>query len=171
MTRKMDREVGISKEDMAFMPRFFARFTKGKKNECWEAAGYPIGGGYVQIRMAKRRLQRIHRISYKYYIGNIPIGLHVLHSCDNPRCVNPSHLFIGTDQDNADDKISKGRQGAARGERNKGCKLTNKQVLEIRRVHNKCLGSKNGTKNLASKYNVHPSTIQRIVNNKRWRHL
>ncbi len=71
-----------------------------------------------------------HRIAWEEANGPIPEGLHVLHSCDNPPCCNVGHLFLGTAQDNADDKVAKGRQ--LQGERHPGAKLTWGQVEAIR---------------------------------------
>lgn len=65
--------------------------------------------GYGQILVDKVS-QRAHRIAYEMYIGKIPDGLQVLHTCDNRSCVNPDHFFLGTNQDNVDDKVKKGRQ-------------------------------------------------------------
>lgn len=68
-------------------------------------------GGYGQISVAGRRSpQPAHRVAYEVFVGPIPEGLHVLHDCDNPPCINPSHLRVGTVQDNADDKVERHRQ-------------------------------------------------------------
>jgi hypothetical protein len=71
-----------------------------------------------------------HRFSYELVHGLIPDGLHVLHRCDNPPCVNPTHLFLGTNADNVRDRDTKGR--GARGTAHWNCRLTDEEVAEIR---------------------------------------
>jgi hypothetical protein len=73
--------------------------------QCWVWIGALIRGGYGQFRG-----ERSHRFAYRNLVGEIPDGILVLHRCDNPVCVNPAHLFLGTPQTNMDDKVSKGRQ-------------------------------------------------------------
>ena len=73
-----------------------------------------------------------HRTSYDTFVGPIPEGMHVLHRCDNPPCVNPEHLFLGSNTDNNNDKVAKGRARGAMGERNTKAKLTWAQVEAIR---------------------------------------
>lgn len=87
--------------------RFFKKVKIDSVTQCWEwqsnkSCGY--GNFYY-----KKRQWKAHRISYIYYIGEIPEGMNVLHSCDNPGCVSPFHIFIGTQLDNMHDMIKKGR--------------------------------------------------------------
>ena len=83
--------------------RFWEKVNK--TNECWEwIAGKSHGYGVFWIN---GKLLRAHRVAWSIYNGGIPEGLLVLHKCDNPACVNPDHLFIGTQQDNVDDMITK----------------------------------------------------------------
>lgn len=89
---------------------------------CWLWTGSRFAGGYGGIRDGDRVL-RAHRVSYELYRGQIPEGLHVMHRCDNPLCVNPDHLSIGTHQDNMTDMYSKGRRIAASGLHNGAAKL------------------------------------------------
>ncbi len=96
---------------------------------CWEWTGTTVYG-YGQISSGRANI-RVHRLSYETFVGPIPEGHHVLHRCDNPPCWNPSHLFTGTDLDNARDCISKGRSN--RGERNGASKSTDAQVEDVKR--------------------------------------
>jgi hypothetical protein len=93
--------------------RFWAKVDRGDPDECWTWLAYRRPDGYGSLRMGTlgvdRRNERAHRLSWTLANGPIPAGLLVLHRCDNPSCVNPAHLFLGTDQDNADDRQSKGR--------------------------------------------------------------
>lgn len=95
--------------------RFWEKVTKG--DGCWEWQGARIPHGYGNMTVPDHGHDYAHRISWQLHNGEIPAGLWVLHHCDNPPCVRPDHLFLGTAQDNVDDSIRKGRRttrGAAR---------------------------------------------------------
>jgi DNA invertase Pin-like site-specific DNA recombinase len=87
-----------------------------------------------------------------------------MHSCDNPRCVNPRHLSVGTHQDNADDKVAKNRQARMFGEDNPASKLTEKQVIDIRT-------ERISQAEFAKLYDIDSSQISRITNNLKWTNL
>lgn len=90
--------------------RFMDKVERGAPNECWTWRGTTLPQGYGQIRIATK-MKRAHRISYAMFVGHIPTGMLVLHRCDNPSCVNPEHLFVGSYRDNAVDAVNKGRNG------------------------------------------------------------
>ncbi len=107
---------------------------------CWLWPGQVNSGGYgITIWEGKQRLA--HRISYEYHIGPIPDGLYVCHKCDVPSCINPGHFFVGTQVDNMQDMIAKGRRKYKSGYKSPGrggwtynrkpSKLTDDQVREI----------------------------------------
>jgi hypothetical protein len=79
-----------------------------KTDSCWIWNGPLFKSGYGRISNREKKL-RAHRVSYEFYVGPIPDGLNVLHRCDNPLCVNPDHLFVGTHLDNMKDMEAKGR--------------------------------------------------------------
>lgn len=140
--------------------------------ECWLWQGARFkNGGYGQFReYRKRNSARAHVFAWRLWRGAVPAGLYVLHKCDNPPCVNPNHLFLGTAKDNSDDCGRKGRNGTTRhpeivrGARNGMAKLTDGAVRAIRKSTSKL--------RVAAKcYGVSESTISRIRLGKTWRHV
>lgn len=140
--------------------RFWNKVKKG--DDCWEWVGAKLRGGYGSFRVNRKNTIQAHRFSYQINKGNISKGLYVLHTCDNPSCVNPKHLWCGTQLENMKDCYNKGR--VAKGEKAWNCKLKQTQVEEIKRKYSK--GNITQRK-LAQQYNIDPSHISRIVNNKR----
>jgi hypothetical protein len=132
---------------------------------CWEWTGHIMKKGYGQIGFMKKVIL-VHRASYETFVGKIPNGMFVCHKCDNPKCFNPNHLFVGTSQDNINDMVRKGRQRSLKGEASGQAKLTNKQVEEIRKTHIKTYpgGRGSNTAELADKFNITKSYILQLVN-------
>ena len=129
---------------------------------CWEWQSAKDGFGYGAFRFSGKTV-KAHRFSWEFYIGDIPNGLCVLHRCDNPGCVNPDHLFLGTRTDNAKDRDKKGR--CASKEKHYCAKLSEEQVKTIR---NMWINGMKGAE-IAKLYGVDQSNISRIVNNKAWK--
>jgi hypothetical protein len=132
--------------------------------ECWEWMGSLNHKGYGFI-WNKTRAALAHRVSWEMHFGAIPDELLVCHQCDNPRCVNPSHLFLGTSKDNATDAAAKGRIG--RGEHHYRSRLTEDDVRSIRRLRS----DGELMTDLARRYGVHPTTVGLIVRRETWRHV
>jgi len=159
---------------MKYVPpsiRFWRFVSKGDPNECWVWTGfrYKKGLAYGQFEEGTsppmRRTVRAHRYSWVLHNGEIPSGMQVLHRCDNPGCVNPNHLFLGTQKQNIEDMVRKGR--ASMGEKAGGAKLTSDQVIEIRSLH------KSGVKQnvIARQFGMGKMEISRIVRRLRWAHI
>lgn len=136
--------------------------------DCWLWTSAITKAGYGEMNY-RGRVKLAHRLTFRLYHGIIPAGLFVCHDCDKAyppgdltyrRCVNPSHLFLGTPQDNTDDMVAKNRQRPAFGERIGNCKLSTEQVSEIRRRWYR--GDATQTQ-LGKEYGVHTSWISRIV--------
>lgn len=145
--------------------RFLAKVQK--TDGCWNWTGY-TRKGYGMIREGGRYCRRLqaHRLAYEFFVSPIPNGMCVCHHCDNPTCVNPQHLFVGSHVDNRADTVAKNRQ--ARGERNGQAKLTSRQVHAIREQH-QAWSHQFGAKALARRYGVHRSTIFDILSGEHWR--
>lgn len=151
--------------------RILARLTRS--GECWEWCGSTNRGaahqyGYGIIRIGGRatgKLHAVHRVVYEMYCAPIPAGLDVLHSCDNPRCAKPTHLFVGTHTDNMKDKERKGRGNHPKGTQRENAKLTESQVIEILALR--------GTpqRELAARYGVSVPTICAIQTRRKWKHV
>jgi hypothetical protein len=137
--------------------RFDAKYIPEPNSGCWLWTGQIVRFGYGLIKNQNRRPRMAHRVSYELHRGHIPDGLLVCHRCDNPPCVNPAHLFLGTYADNNRDCQKKGRN--TRGERHAGAKLTTDEVRSIRRMY----AAGTSQAQLAREFGTSPATIWRII--------
>lgn len=136
-----------------------------KTDTCWWWTGIIHSNGYGRFWLNDTRFYA-HRVSYELNCGPIPPGYFVCHHCDNPLCVRPDHLFLGTPQENVADSVAKGR--SARGEKNAHTKLTEEDVIAIRETY-----AAGGIthRELAHQYNVSRKSIGDIINRRRWKHV
>jgi hypothetical protein len=136
--------------------------------KCWLWEGGIWGpGGYGCLKVDGNRV-KAHRFSWLIHNGEIPKNMRVCHHCDNVLCVNPNHLFLGTDADNLSDMVSKERQN--RGEERPAAKLTEDDVLEIKKIYKK--GSATyGARALGRKFGVSKTAIQHIIRGQNWSYL
>lgn len=135
---------------------------------CWNWTGSKRNG-YGRLIVGSRsdgsrHSETAHRYSWLVFRGEIPDGYFVCHHCDNPACVNPEHLFIGTRQDNTNDRERKNRNNHVLGERVPTSRFTEKDVVEIRQ-------SNKSSRELARIYGVSKSSIQDIKNRETWKHV
>ncbi len=144
--------------------RLGEKIQRRDPDDCWLWKGSTTPEGYGKLSVDGKTCYA-HRLSYEIDKGP-PGKLCVLHTCDNPPCCNPAHLFLGTQQENVEDRQEKKRQ--SRGEQQRSAKLTEEQVEEVRR--DCVLGSRtHGQRAFARKYGVHPTTIWAIVNGETWK--
>jgi hypothetical protein len=148
--------------------RFWEKVARRDDNECWEWTGATRQFGYGSMRGEKGTVSA-HRFSYELHYGPIPDGMHVCHSCDNPPCVNPGHLFLGDGLANTRDMDSKGRRmnPDRKGEFHSQAKLTASQVIKIRQLAQEGKTSAE----LGRQYKMADSTIRAIVRRRLWRHI
>ena len=134
---------------------------KISQSSCWEWTAARFQAGYGALRHNGRTVYA-HRLSYELHKGPIPAGLNVCHECDNRACVNPKHLFLGTDADNVADKVAKGRQ--QRGETSPMSKLTTEDVLAIR-------AATSPQWEIAKAFGISQQQVSSIKTRRRWRHV
>lgn len=134
-------------------------------HECWEWTGAKCSSGYGTFRFNKK-IESAHRISWILH-NKSPYGFCVLHKCDNPGCVRPDHLFLGTKKDNSDDMINKGRRFKFIASANGMTKLSPKDIKPIRQKKREG----RTIMSLANEYKVHASSICDIIYGRTWKHI
>jgi hypothetical protein len=145
--------------------RFFSKVAYGLASDCWYWVGsrHKLGYGIFNDKKA-------HRVSWEMYHGPIPGKLFVCHRCDVRCCVNPSHLFLGTQSDNMRDMVAKGRRGPRdfAGERNGYSKLTDEQVRLMREIRRKTGAT---YRQIAGQFGVTTMTALRAITGTSWKHI
>jgi hypothetical protein len=161
--------------------RYLDKVDKRGPEECWEWSGGRFEKGYGAFRLSAKRMVKAHRFGFELLIGPIPAGLYVCHTCDNPPCQNPRHWFLGTHKDNAHDREQKMRGryktlgplppkpkvGRARGERDGNAKLTEADVLEIRRLSTTGVSQRS----IAERFGITQVNVSSIARRRTWAHL
>jgi hypothetical protein len=137
-----------------------------KENGCWECISHSIDkSGYPKVKRDGKSYAA-SRWVYQDHFGKIPPGLVVRHKCDNPRCVNPGHLELGTVQDNINDRVTRGREGNRQGSRNGRAKLNEAMIPRILSR----LKNSERQKDIALDLGVSQQIISRIKNGGAWQH-
>lgn len=152
---------GLSEYD-----RLFKWTEVAGPNECWNWKGSRKKGWHGQWRNGLGQIELAHRAAWRIMKGEIPPGMFVLHRCDNPACMNPSHLFLGTQADNLKDMWAKGRArpGVSKGEKHGNAKLTAELVRDIR-------SSQESGVELARRLNLTTTTICDVRKRRTWKHI
>lgn len=161
---KLAHKITLSRHDV---DRFLSKVRVDKKSSCHMFAGYRTWEGYGRFSIGGYS-EVAHRVAWTIANGQVPKGLWVLHTCDNPPCVNPKHLCLGTRQDNANDMLARGRSKGAVGEGYGNAKLMKYQVRNILRLFHTdgfpvCA--------IAERHSVSHSTVRRIVLGEGWKHV
>jgi hypothetical protein len=140
------------------------------RGSCWIWRGPVDKSGYGLVRSSrpsgKRGPSRAHRVIYEELVGPIPKGKLLMHSCDNPPCVNPGHLKPGTDAENLADMARKGR--SARGSKHRAAKLTESQVMDVRRKYST---GRYTLAILAAEYGLTLTPVSQMIRGVTWKHL
>jgi hypothetical protein len=140
-------------------------YSKPTENGCINFTGSKNWFGHGEITYRGKKY-RAHRLAYIEYIGPIPEGMVICHKCDNPSCINPNHLFAGTQADNLRDAINKKRMKAPnpRGVKHGLAKLTDEKVIAIRK-------DQRTQRAIAADYGIHQTTVKNIKLNRTWKHV
>ncbi len=155
---KITKEVGV---------RFWEKVNTSGIDNCWLWNGCKDGQGYGMFWL-EGRSHRAHRVAYILWNKIENIDLDACHRCDNPGCVNPRHIFLGTHLDNMLDREAKGRNNPPKGEKQGSSILTEDAVRDIR---SRATGVRGNRTSLAKEYGVHVDTIGHIVKRKSWKHI
>lgn len=153
--------------DPELVKRFWQNVIKHPDDGCWERTSRLSPLGYGRIKHNGEEIMA-HRCSWMMMNGPIPKGMCVCHRCDNPKCVRPDHLFLGTQIDNIRDMHSKNRQRGPRGEKAALAVLTAELVTQIRTEYTAGGCTYRG---LAAKYKVSGGTVNHLINRRTWKHI
>ena len=167
MKGKVLKPIQVQYHGLTEEARFLKRVIVGNQSECWPWTGSVMKiGWHGQWRNADGKIEPTHRAAWRLFKSQIPQGSHVLHRCDNPICVNPNHLFLGSQADNARDMWTKGRAkpGVSLGERHGMSKVTESMVREIR------TSSESGV-SLSRRLGITPTTVCDIRKRRTWDHI
>jgi len=155
----------IYNKNEKLVKRFFSKVDIKGDDECWNWLVHKNSDGYGTFKYNYTSIPA-HRMLWLIFNNEIPEKMYVLHTCDNPSCCNPKHLFLGTQKDNMIDMVNKGRNCNLKGEEHGGSKFTWKQVNEIRKLYLTCNYTQ---KQLSLMYNSSGGNIDSILNNKTWK--
>lgn len=147
--------------------RFWKYVDVRSDDECWHWLASTTKDGYGRFYFRKRNVPA-HRASWMMHFGEIPDGMQVCHTCDNPACVNPRHLFLGTNADNMNDKAEKGRCNSVHGSPHPFAKITEEDVVAIRKM---AQDTDLPYTKIAAQMNVSVANICLIVKGKTWAHV
>jgi HNH endonuclease len=146
--------------------RLMSKFNVDAETGCWVWSACVSSTGYGAIQGGGKKLIA-SRVSYELHCGPIGAGLSVCHRCDNPLCINPDHLFLGTTADNMRDRDLKNRHARVAGERNPSAKLTEEAVRYARRAH----AEGRPRSELANEFGVANSVMDKAIHRRTWKHV
>ncbi len=154
--------------DEKTIARFWAKVDKREPDECWPWKAGKNNQGYGRYRVSTSKLVIASRFALSLALGRELVRTEdACHRCDNPSCVNPAHLFLGSRLDNIRDMLNKGRNAQPKGERHNKARLTDASVLEMRRLYAEGVSGPR----LAVLFGVAQTTANRVVSRQLWRHI
>ena len=139
-----------------------------KTDSCWNWTGHCDKIGYGYFTVDNKESMRAHRMSWFLAHGSIKEGLEICHSCDNPKCVNPSHLFIGTHKENMADMVRKGRRNHVVGAKHPLSVLNESDVKQIRTLHSLGIYT---LSEIGDRFEISKSHVGHIVKRRIWKHV
>ncbi len=154
-------------ETISLFHESYDRIQRSYETPCLEWNCCRVQDGYGQVRFRGKDIGA-HVLSWLLNKGEIPIGMKVCHHCDNPPCVNPDHLFLGSDKDNSDDAKKKGRLAQLKGSLNGWALMTEEKVTSMRQ---EWIPYKVSARKLAEKYGLSQTQTERILRNEAWQHV
>lgn len=166
--------------EQKYIDRFWTYVKVAEPDACWTwtAAKTKTGHGYFNVKLNNQFKQiGAHKVSVMIQGITIPLGTVVMHLCDNPSCVNPRHLRIGTYSDNVQDMLSKGRDNYSHGQKRYNAAITDDIAKKIKTeaiIISGIPGRKTNKTNfneIAKKYNVSRDIVSNIANNRGWKHI
>lgn len=148
--------------------RFIKKYNTGRTGGCWEWTAAKDGNGYGKFGHCSSRSMLAHRFSYILKYGSLPQDIDICHTCDNPACVNPDHLFLGTAKDNVADAIVKGRHKMPPHPNGEGHPRAKVSLGDVEKIRNKYALGKSSQRNLAKIFHLSQPQIGRILRNESW---
>lgn len=164
MWRPNDPTRSWSRKRRPLSERFREKVDVRGPDDCWPWLASTKQGGYGKCGDERGRVQLTHRVAYQLVNGPIPEGMVVCHQCDNPRCVNPAHLYLGTQADNLRDMRNKGRDNPPRGARHPKARLTEDLARSIR-------NDPRSHRRIARELGIGKSTVGMIKAGITWTHI
>ena len=161
------KDIETATENIKTFVRFL-KYCKKDDNGLLYWSGGCFRGGYGQFRYGKRKV-KAHRMAYAMFVGNVPEGICVCHRNDDPACVDPSQLFLGTKADNNADRDRKGH--GCHGENHYRAKLTDAQIRDIRARYSPGRSNHPNQSDLAKEYGVSTPLMSGIVRGETWKHV
>jgi hypothetical protein len=155
--------------------RFWKHVAVAEPDACWEWTGakYPPPNAYgfmsAGVFYGAKKFVKAHRVSWEIANGPVPDGLNILHKCDNQGCVNPAHLYAGTQQQNVRDRAvrRRGKEHRQNGSANDNAKLTDAQIVAVRELRK----AGQSQMDISRMFGMSQSQISKILNGKAWAHL